>query len=61
MQARELLDHQINMAQTIAKFLGDSTAQSEGLLEKLMLVAGDESADSDPEKGDSIWDTYTSK
>jgi len=59
MQARELLDHQIHMAQTIARFLGESTAQSEGLLDKLMLVAGDETGDS--EGGDSIWDTYTSK
>lgn len=57
-QARELLDHQINMAQTMAKFLGESTAQSEGLLDRLMLLAGDNSGD---EGGDSIWDTYTSK
>ena len=66
MQARELLDHQINMAQTIAKFLGESTAQGEDLLERLLLIAGD-----DPDKdGDGsgnrlgmewIKDTYTSK
>jgi PAS domain S-box-containing protein len=64
MQARELLEHQIRMAQTIAKFLGESTAQSEGLLEKLMLIAGDDAADS--EKNGKLgmeWikDIYTSK
>ena len=57
-QARELLDHQIHMAQTMAKFLGESTAQSEGLLDRLMLLAGDNSGD---EGGDSIWDIYTSR
>lgn len=59
-QARELLHHQINMAQTIAKFLGESTGQGEALLEKLMLIAGDESTDG---KDDKEWlkDMYTSK
>lgn len=47
MQAKELLEHQVNMAQTLAKFLGESTAQSEGLLEKLVLMANDESEDSE--------------
>lgn len=60
-QARELLDHQIHMAQSMAKFLGESTAQSEGLLSKLMLMAGDESGDSSKDGGDSIWDIYTSR
>lgn len=62
-QARELLEHQIGMAQTIAKFLGQSTAQSESLLEKLMLIAGDESdSDSDGKFGmEWIKDIYTSK
>ncbi len=59
LQARELLDHQVNMAQTLAKFLGDSTAQSESLLERLILLADDEPGDND--RRDSIWDTYTSK
>jgi len=63
-QARELLEHQIHMAQTIAKFLGDSSAQSEGLLDKLMQMAGDESSgsESDGRYGKQwIRDTYTSK
>jgi PAS domain S-box-containing protein len=59
-QARELLEHQINMAQTIAKFLGESSGQGEALLEKLIEIAGDESGEG---KGTSEWlkDTYTSK
>lgn len=63
MQARELLEHQVHMAQTIAKFLGQSTAQSEGLVEKLMLLAGDETdSDKDGKYGmEWIKDIYTSK
>jgi PAS domain S-box-containing protein len=64
-QARELLEHQIRMAQTIAGFLGQSTAQSEGLLEKLMLLAGDESVgegDKNAKHGmEWLKDIYTSK
>jgi iron only hydrogenase large subunit-like protein len=37
-KAQELLDHQIKMAQTIAKYLGESTAQSEELVERLMSI-----------------------
>lgn len=59
LQAKELLDHQVNMAQTLAKFLGESTAQSESLLDRLMLLADDQSGDNDG--NDSIWDIYTSK
>ncbi len=59
-QTKELLQHQILMAQTIAKFLGQSTGQSEALLSKLMQMAGDE-----PGEGRDVneWlrDTYTSK
>ncbi|MCX8021909.1 MAG: 4Fe-4S binding protein [Syntrophorhabdaceae bacterium] len=35
-QASELLEHQIKMAQTIARFLGESTARGEELVRKLM-------------------------
>jgi len=42
-QASELLEHQIKMAQTIAQFLGESTARGEELVRKLMsLTEGDE-------------------
>ena len=39
LQARELLEHQIQMAENLAEFLGESTAKGEDLVEKLMLVA----------------------
>lgn len=38
-QARELLNHQIEMAQKIAQFLGMNTARSEDLVRKLMKLA----------------------
>ena len=38
-QADELLEHQIKMAQTIAKFLGESTARGEELVRKLMTLS----------------------
>lgn len=41
MQARELLDHQISMAQEIARSLGESTAHGEALVENLMKLALD--------------------
>jgi len=37
-QAKELLEHQIKMAQNIAQFLGESTAKSEELVNKLMIL-----------------------
>jgi PAS domain S-box-containing protein len=41
-QARELIDHQIRLAETIARSLGESTAQGEDLIEKLLLIVGGE-------------------
>lgn len=38
-QAHELLEHQIKMAQTIAQFLGESTARGEELVRKLMSLS----------------------
>ncbi|MCX7965973.1 MAG: 4Fe-4S binding protein [Syntrophorhabdaceae bacterium] len=40
-QASELLEHQIKMAQTIAQFLGESTARGEELVRKLMSLTED--------------------
>lgn len=37
-QARELFDNQIKMAQNIATFLGESTAKSEDIVERLMSI-----------------------
>lgn len=41
-QARDLLQHQLDMAETIARALGESTAQGESLVEKLLTLAGEE-------------------
>jgi iron only hydrogenase large subunit-like protein/uncharacterized Fe-S cluster-containing protein len=69
-QARELLEHQISMAQKIGQFLGESTARGEALVEKLMEMADEESENRDKKasngrpgrKGNNwLWDTYTSK
>jgi iron only hydrogenase large subunit-like protein/uncharacterized Fe-S cluster-containing protein len=38
-QARELLEHQMKTAQGIAKFLGETTARGEELIEKLMSLS----------------------
>jgi iron only hydrogenase large subunit-like protein/uncharacterized Fe-S cluster-containing protein len=42
-QARELFDNQLDMAQKIAQFLGESTAKGERLVANLMQLAEDES------------------
>jgi PAS domain S-box-containing protein len=62
LQARELLEHQVEMAQKIAAYLGESTAQGEALVEKLMeLSAGDEQKQAQrPGKG-RPWDASTSR
>ena len=41
LQARELLEHQIKMAENLARYLGESTAKGEDLVEKLLLLAND--------------------
>ncbi|HEX2966353.1 MAG TPA: [Fe-Fe] hydrogenase large subunit C-terminal domain-containing protein, partial [Syntrophorhabdaceae bacterium] len=38
-QANELLEHQIKMAQTLAQFLGESTARGETLVRKLLTLS----------------------
>ncbi|MFP4380429.1 MAG: [Fe-Fe] hydrogenase large subunit C-terminal domain-containing protein [Candidatus Sumerlaeia bacterium] len=40
-QARELLDHQLQMAQEMTRFLGENTARGESLVEKLVDLVGD--------------------
>jgi PAS domain S-box-containing protein len=64
-QARELLDHQLQMAEQIARFLGESTARGEDLVEKLMVLAeeGENGNGNTSTNGGSQWlrDTYTSK
>jgi iron only hydrogenase large subunit-like protein len=59
-QAQELINHQIDMAQNIAKLLGESTAQAESLVDNLMKMSEDKSVkDNNSEK--KIWDIYTLK
>ena len=75
-QAHELLEHQVNMAQELAKFLGENTARGEELVEKLILLAGKRTAETTPQAkqqsrprtnepnrqgGGWLWDIYTSK
>jgi iron only hydrogenase large subunit-like protein/uncharacterized Fe-S cluster-containing protein len=48
-QARELLEHQIEMAQKMAQFLGENTAKGEDLVEKLVLLAKEEGEPEDNE------------
>jgi PAS domain S-box-containing protein len=60
-QARELLEHQIRMAQQMAQALGESTAQGERLVDNLLHLAG-EDANTPREDGSGLpWDTSTSK
>ncbi len=56
-QARELLDHQVRMAQTIARFLGESAGQGEALLDRLMELASGENGD---QMDEGAWSRDTS-
>jgi hypothetical protein len=44
MQAQELLDQQMQMAETIATCLGENTARGEALLRQLVNMAGEQGA-----------------
>lgn len=59
-QARDLLAHQIDIAGQIARFLGDSTAQGEKLLDNLVKLAQEEPSASDGPRQTWLKDTYTS-
>jgi PAS domain-containing protein len=56
-QARELLDHQVEMAQQLAKLLGENTAKGQALVENLLELTQDK------QKKNKNWlrDTYTTK
>ncbi|MCE5240931.1 4Fe-4S binding protein [bacterium] len=58
-QARELLEHQLSMAQKMAQFLGESTAQGEQLVEHLVELTGEDEEKRSAEGSDWLWDTYT--
>jgi len=59
-QAQELLQHQITMAQQISRFLGESAARGEKLVENLMNMASEGAGESTAEE-DWRSGTYTSK
>jgi hypothetical protein len=56
-QAQELLDHQVEMAQQLAKLLGENAAKGEALVENLLELTQDK------QKKNKNWlrDTYTTK
>ncbi len=60
LQAQELLNHQIEMAQKLAKYLGESTAQGELLVNNLMKIVEDKNR-SKIKNDRWLWDIYTSK
>ncbi len=57
-QAKELMEHQIDMSQQIAKLLGQTTARGEALVRSLLELAG---AQHDETGTDWLRDIYTSK
>ncbi len=60
-QGRELLEHQIEMAQQLTRYLGESTAKGETLLQNLLKVARDPAEERGDETMKWLWDIYTSK
>ncbi len=66
LQARELLNQQMHLAETVATALGESTARGEALLDRLMLLAEQQEHDEQStvvSRAREKWlrDTYTSK
>jgi iron only hydrogenase large subunit-like protein/uncharacterized Fe-S cluster-containing protein len=59
-QAQELLDHQVEMAQALAKLLGESTAKGEELVDNLLKLTQDEKIKKLSNKN-WLWDTNTTK
>ncbi|MDD2997914.1 MAG: [Fe-Fe] hydrogenase large subunit C-terminal domain-containing protein [Candidatus Riflebacteria bacterium] len=59
-QAREMLEHQVKMAQEMAKYLGESTAQGESIIENLLKLTESEDEGETRRKGRE-WDIFTSK
>ena len=57
-QARELMEHQVDMSQQMAKLLGETTARGEALVRTLLKLAGTQSPHEGP---DWLRNTYTSK
>lgn len=63
-EARQLLAHQISMAQNIAKLLAESTAQGEALVENILKITEEPTSTSNENEKDKrgwIWDMYMSR
>ncbi|HNX78208.1 MAG TPA: (Fe-S)-binding protein, partial [Candidatus Rifleibacterium sp.] len=60
LQAREMLEHQVKMAQEMAKYLGESTAQGESIVENLLKLTESDDDGESRRKGPE-WDIFTSK
>lgn len=63
-EARQLLAHQISMAQNIAKLLAESTAQGEALVENILKISQEQVPtinDEEKDKKGWIWDMYMSR
>jgi hypothetical protein len=66
LQARELLNQQMRLAETVATALGENTARGEALLDGLMLLAEQQEQDDESmaaSRAGEKWlrDTYMSK
>ncbi|MEW6508829.1 MAG: [Fe-Fe] hydrogenase large subunit C-terminal domain-containing protein [Bacteroidota bacterium] len=61
LQAQELLEHQVEMAQQLAKLLGGNTAKVEELVENLIKLTQDEKVKNIGRNKNGLWDTYTTK
>ncbi len=59
-QAREMLEHQVKMAQQMARYLGESTAQGESIIDNLLKLTESQDDDENRRKGPE-WDIFTSK
>jgi len=60
-KAEELLQHQLDMAQQLAKLLGENTAKGEELVENLLKLTQDEKNNKGRNNNNWLWDIYTSK
>ncbi|MFZ6032623.1 MAG: [Fe-Fe] hydrogenase large subunit C-terminal domain-containing protein [Melioribacter sp.] len=60
-QARELLEHQMIMAQNLTRFLGESTAKGEELVEQLLQLSREEKKQNPAKGNEWIWENYSAK
>ena len=60
-KAQQLMDHQIDMAQQLARLLGENTAKGEELVENLIQITSGENIKKSGSGKDWLWNTYTQK